>query len=77
MTTSGNAAESLRSRKRKTAAKRITSIHYPTIRLWPGDPEPDADDLDDEDSGLEDLPGVKNKPRQSRRTRKAKNADEG
>lgn len=73
MTTSGNAAESLQSRKKRTAAKRITSIHYPTIRLWPGDPEPEFDE-DEEDEGVDDLPGVNKKPRQSRRTRKERRA---
>lgn len=74
MTTSGNAAESLRSRKKKTAAKRITSTRCPTIHLWPGDPEPEFDE-DEDDEGLDDLPGIE--PRQSRRTRKAASANEG
>lgn len=67
MTTSGNAAESLRSRKRKTAAKRITCTRSPTIHLWPGDPEPEFDE-DEDDEGLDDLPGIE--PRQPLRTRK-------
>ena len=40
-------------------------------RTWPGDPEPEFDE-DEEDEGVDDLPGVNKKPRQSRRTRKAK-----
>lgn len=39
-------------------------------RSWPGDEEPGFDE-DEEDEGLDDLPGVNKKPRQSRRTRKA------
>lgn len=76
MTTSGNAAESLRSRKKRTAAKRITYTRCPTIHLWPGDPEPEFDE-DEEDEGVDDLPGVNKKPRQSRRTRRANSANEG
>lgn len=42
-------------------------------QTWPGDPEPDFDE-DEEDAGtLDDLPGVK-EPRQTRRTRKTKSA---
>ena len=44
------------------------------LRSWPGDPEPEFDE-DEEDEGVDDLPGVNKKPRQSRRTRKAKHAD--
>lgn len=45
-------------------------------RSWPGDPEPEFDE-DEEDEGVDDLPGTNNKPRQSRRTRRGKSADEG
>ncbi len=39
---------------------------------WPGDPEPEFDE-DEEDEGVDDLPGVD--PRPSRRTRTPKRAN--
>jgi hypothetical protein len=40
-------------------------------KSWPGDPEPEFDE-DEEDEGVDDLPGMK--PRQSRRGRKQQRA---
>jgi hypothetical protein len=46
---------------------------HPPPHSWPGDPEPDFDE-DEEDGGtLDDLPGVD--PRPSRRKRTPKRAD--
>lgn len=39
-------------------SKSSSSLKYSLAAAWPGDPEPDAEDLADEDDmGTEDLPG--------------------
>ena len=48
----------------------------PKPRSWPGQADPNDEDEDESEDGgiLDDIPGVQEKPRQSRRSRKGKSA---
>lgn len=50
-------------------SKSSSSLKYSLAAAWPGDPEPDAEDLaEDEDfDGTEDLPGWKNRTKAKHR----------